>query len=111
MDDDVPPGFTANAAAADDVPPGFTAKMGPGAATTTAGPPPGIAAPAAGDAASSKVSEGLAAHLKQSAKVGNLLMQVAELALLVCACCSACAAGYADRSYSFIPGCGYSWFG
>lgn len=107
MDDDVPPGFTANAAA-DDVPPGFTAKMGPGAgaATATAGPPPGIAAPAAGNGASSRVSEGLAAHLKQSAKVGGMVLQVAKLALLVCACCTACAAGYADCPYPFIPGCG-----
>lgn len=73
MDDDVPPGFTANEKAADDVPPGFSAKMGPGAATATAGPPPGIAAPApaAGNGASSRVSEGLAAHLKQSAKVAT----------------------------------------
>lgn len=80
MDGDVPPGFPGSAAPADDVPPGFTVKKGPGAATAPAagaaaaaaaagGPPPGISAPAAGNGAAARLSEGLSAHLQQSAKV------------------------------------------
>jgi len=64
MDDDVPPGFNAST---EDVPPGFTAKMG--GAGSGGGSTAESAAGTAENGAPSKLSEGLAAHLKQSAKV------------------------------------------
>ena len=80
MDDDVPPGFTGTGsdhgppglAPADDVPPGFTAKMGPGAATdtsTSTGAVAGLAAATNSNGATSRLSNSLAAHLQQAAKV------------------------------------------
>lgn len=64
MDDDVPPGFNGSA---EDVPPGFTAKLG--GASSGGGSTGESATATAENGAPSKLSEGLAAHLKQSAKV------------------------------------------